>query len=305
MKNNTMSKEERDYLSHYDITAFDRPSIAADIAVFSILNDGSSDNIRKLQKKSLKILLVKRASYPYKDCWALPGGFCKPEEDVIETAKRELFEETNVKHAYLELVGVFGAKGRDPRGWIISNTFMALMDGETCNLRAGSDAWEARWFTIKVEQTVTKSMIEENDFSSESEYTLSFTNDETNLILNAKLKEYKTFHNYHESIHYEIVESDMLAFDHAQIILSALLTLRRHVADNLKLAFDLMPELFTLTQLQNTFEIILNQKLLPANFRRKIADYVIETDQMLEGAGYRPAKLFRRNVEALNDAKSL
>lgn len=298
MRQYTMSKEEKEYLSNYNIADFERPSVAADIAIFSILNDGDRYNIRKLQKKSLKILLIKRASYPYKDCWALPGGFCKPGEDVIETAKRELYEETNVKNAYLQLVGVFGEQDRDPRGWIISNTFMALMDGNTCNLRAGTDAWEARWFTVNEEQKEINRIVENNDFSLTSDYTLHLTNDETDIRLNAKLREYKTFHNYHETVRYEIVDSEMLAFDHAEIILRALISLRNNVSNHLRLAFDLMPELFTLTQLQNTFEIILNQKLLTANFRRKIADYVIETEQMIDGTGYRPAKLFRRNVAA-------
>lgn len=50
MKQYTMSKAEKEYLSNYNIADFERPSIAADIAIFSILNDGNSDNIRKLQK---------------------------------------------------------------------------------------------------------------------------------------------------------------------------------------------------------------------------------------------------------------
>ncbi len=141
-----MNKAEKEYLSHYDISAFERPSIAADMVIFFILNDGISSNIRKLQKKALKVLLIKRANYPYKDYWALPGGFVKPGEDVAETARRELYEETNVRNAYLQLVGIYGKNDRDPRGWIISNTFMALRDGENCRLRAGTDAWEAEWF---------------------------------------------------------------------------------------------------------------------------------------------------------------
>ncbi len=293
----TMSKEEKQYLSSYDISKFERPSVASDIAIFSIRNDGACDNIRKLQKKSLKILLIKRASYPYKNCWALPGGFCKPGEDVIETAKRELFEETNVKNAYLQPVGVFGEKGRDPRGWIISNTFMALMDGETCTLRAGTDAWEARWFNIELTQEEKKREIKNDDFVLETAYELRLVNDETKLELKAKVEESKTFRHYHEEVCYQIIERDKVAFDHAEIILRALLSLRNNVSNNFKQAFDLLPELFTLTQLQNAVEIILNKKLLTANFRRKIADYVIETEQMTETAGYRPAKLFRRNVE--------
>ena len=111
MNNYKMSSEEKEFLKQYDITQFERPSVATDIAIFSILQEGVNENFRKLPKKSLKLLLIKRANYPYKDCWALPGGFCRSDEDVYKTAKRELFEETNVENAYLQLSGIFGEIG--------------------------------------------------------------------------------------------------------------------------------------------------------------------------------------------------
>lgn len=292
-----MSKEEQEFLNQYDITKYERPSLATDMAIFSIMEEGERDNFRKLPQKALKLLLIKRASYPFKDHWALPGGFCKPTEDVYETAKRELYEETNVKNAYLNLAGIFGDVDRDPRGWIISNTFLSLIDGEACELRAGTDAWEAKWFSIKLSQMEIKKEIEEETAGMEIEYELSLVHEESGLTLSAKVREYKQFVNYHETVKYEIVESDHIAFDHAKLILHALLFLRKNVKNELTIVFDLMPEFFTLTQLQNSFELILDQKLLAANFRRKINDYVVETDQIIEGAGHRPAKLFKRNIK--------
>lgn len=301
MKLYKMSKEEREYLQKYDIAAFERPSIATDVVVFSVLNDGERDNIRKLQKKQLKVLLVKRASYPYKDCWAMPGGFCVPGEDVIDTAKRELFEETNVKDAYLKLIGVYGEKDRDPRGWIISNTFIALMDGENCELKAGTDAWEAKWFSLKVASEIVEKKVTGHETFVETDYEMIFENMDSDIKFTTLVKEYKNFRNHHQSVRYEVVESGELAFDHGKIILDALLYLRKEVDDNLKLGFDFMLEYFTLTSLQNVYELILDKKLLTANFRRKIADYVIETEQMMEGGGFRPAKLFQRNVEKFSE----
>ena len=58
--------------------------------------------------------------------------------------------------------------------------------------------------------------------------------------------------------------------------------------------FDFLPEKFTLTELQNVQETVMNISVLPANFRRKIAGYVEETDEYTQGAGHRPAKLYRR-----------
>lgn len=295
-----MNQAEKEYLSNYDIGKFPRPSVATDIVIFSIKNDGINNNIRKLQKKALKVLLIKRAEYPYKDYWALPGGFVRPGEDVTETARRELYEEANVQNAYLQLVGVYGKKDRDPRGWIISNAFMALVDGENCSLRAGTDAWEAEWFNIEIKVQEIKKEFQEDASFIETRYRLLLTNEEKGLFLNAELKQYKSFRNYHETVEYEIVQSEELAFDHAEIILSAMLSLRGNIENDLRQAFDLVPEMFTLTQLQNVFEIVLDRELLTANFRRKIADYVVETDIVSEGAGHRPAKLFKRYVKAFS-----
>lgn len=292
-----LTAEEQEYLKQYDIASYERPSVATDMAIFSIQEDGERNDIRKLPKQALKVLLIKRASHPFKDYWALPGGFCRPNEDVVETAKRELYEETNVENAYLHLAGTFGDIGRDPRGWIISNTFLALIDGEQCLLRAGTDAWEAKWFSVELIQNQVRKEVAQDAASIETEYELCLLHEESGIKLTARVVEYKHFQNYHETVRYEIIDSSQIGFDHAKLILHALLSLRKNVQNDSRLVFDLMPELFTLTQLQNAFELILDEKLLTANFRRKMADYVIETEQIIEGAGHRPAKLFKRNIE--------
>ncbi|MBQ3515534.1 MAG: NUDIX hydrolase [Lachnospiraceae bacterium] len=293
-----MTQEEKAFLEQYDITRYERPSLATDISIFSIMKEGENSNFRKLEKRALKILLIKRGSYPYKNAWALPGGFCRPDEDVYETARRELCEETNIKDVYLKPFGIFGEIGRDPRGWIISNAFLALMDSKNYKLRAGTDAWEAKWFTVELATKELKKDAGENSIYVETEYVLSFSNQEDETSFSAKVKEYKQFENYHETVRYEVLDNGNLAFDHGKIILQALLTLRKEVENDFRIAFDLMPELFTLTELQTAFEVILDQELLKANFRRKIADYVVETEKIIEGSGHRPAKLFKRNVEA-------
>ena len=298
-----MTEEEKEYLKQYDITKYQQPSIATDMAVFSIMEDESTveqeknrsaENYRKIPERKMKILLIQRGNYPYKDCWALPGGFCRKGEDVQETARRELFEETNVKNAYLQPVGIFGEVGRDPRGWIISHTFMALMDGKKCKLRAGTDAGEARWVAIQLEKKEMKKELKEDSASILNEYCLKLQYE--NIELSATIFEKKEFEQFHEQVTYEITECEGIAFDHGKLIVYAFLALQKQTEQDGKIVFNFMPETFTLTELQKAFEIILGYPLLTANFRRKMADYVIETEEIVEGAGHRPAKKFKRNV---------
>ena len=293
-----ISEEEKKYLEGYEIDRYERPSLATDMAIFSVMETAEAENFRKLPKKSLKLLLVCREAYPYKGSWALPGGFCRPGEDVAETARRELFEETSLQHAYLSLFGSFGEADRDPRGWVISNAFLALTDAEKYQLNAGTDAKEAAWFTVEVTSAEVKKEVKEDFARIETEYSLSFRQEERGVLLTAKIAACKTFCNYHESVEYKITESNGLAFDHGKIILCARLHLRETLEHDPRIVFDLMPELFTLNQLQNAMELISGQELLTANFRRKIADYVVETDKVTEGKGHRPAKLFMRNLNA-------
>lgn len=308
MQNYKMTEEERAYLDAYDPGVFDRPSVAADMAVFSIMGMNDQDemngkrrkeNYRKDPEKRLKLLLIRRAAFPYRDYWALPGGFCRRGESTPETARRELEEETGVKAAYLSPFAIFSEPGRDPRGWIISHAFLALIDGEKYVVREGSDAWEARWFDIRIEKQEILKRIDGEQAELENVYTLClFCGERENLELKAMIREKKQFEHYHETVHYEITDSDGLAFDHAEIILRAYLALQKEAGDAGRIVFDLMPELFTLTELQRAYETVQGRPLLAANFRRKIADYVTETEELAEGAGHRPAKLFRRNLDA-------
>lgn len=294
-----MGQTEQEFIKEYDITKFERPSIAADIAIFSILAGEKVDN-RKLPEKKLKLLLIQRAAHPYKDCWALPGGFCKPDETVYETAKRELFEETNITDAYLKLEDIFSDKDRDPRGWIMSNAFIALTDANNWSLRAGTDAIEAKWFEVSLSKTKEIGMFDGDNVDVERTFALKLTNED--IMIQAKVKEIKHYYNYHEAVEYQLLENDGFAFDHAKIIVKMINSLQDKAEHDFRIIFDLMPEYFTMTELQKAFEIVLRKELLTANFRRKIADYVLETPMVVEGNAHRPAKLFKRNISTFYES---
>lgn len=288
-----MYETESEFLQNYDITKYQQPSLATDIVLLSLQREKPNADIKSINIYGLQVLLIKRASHPCKDKWALPGGFCIPSESVFETAKRELFEETNIADTYLTLSGVYSRKGRDPRGWIISNAFLGLIDRYQCSLRADTDAWEAKWFTIKElsSQTINESMN-----SKEWAHTLILTDDETGEELNAVTTETMVYHpNGSDSI-FGTVQSDF-AFDHAEIITEALIKYREQIREDVRPVFALLPETFTLGELTEAYRNSLGiETIMKSNFRRRIEDYVVETDDYADVKGFRPAKLFKRNT---------
>ncbi|WP_457742346.1 NUDIX domain-containing protein [Thermococcus sp.] len=91
------------------------------------------------------VVLIKRKHEPFKDFYALPGGFVEYGETLEEALKREMKEETGLEVRILRLVGVYSKPDRDPRGHTISIAFLCLGEGE---LKAGDDAKEVHIFPI-------------------------------------------------------------------------------------------------------------------------------------------------------------
>ncbi len=96
---------------------------------------------------SARILLIKRKNEPFKNSWALPGGFLEETENLKEGAKRELLEETGVEVEVLNQLKTYGDLNRDPRGRTISIAFIGKLNKEI-KIKAGDDAKEAHWFSL-------------------------------------------------------------------------------------------------------------------------------------------------------------
>lgn len=216
---NTTSEE-------YDVNKYDRPSVTVDVLLFTI------------DSGELKILLIKRNEKPFKDEWALPGGFVRIKESIDAAAHRELLEETGVKDLYLEQLYTFGDPDRDPRTRVITVTYLALSENKDWQLRSTGDATEAMFFPIN------------------------------------KLPE--------------------LAFDHQKIVDYGLERLRNKLGYS-SIAFGLLPKMFTLTELQKVYEIILGTSVDKRNFRKKMLslDILGSTGKESRGGAHRPALLYQ------------
>lgn len=278
-----INKEDKDFLKNYSIKNFERPSLTTDLVLFSLKNKtGFIPKKRSAVKSSLSILLVKRKNQPYKDCWALPGGFCKPDEDVYESALRVLRQETGIEHIdNLSLTEVFGEKDRDPRGWIISNSFRSLISEKESFLEnIPLDRWETKWFFV--------SLIQEEESSI---YTLKFESEDNSDSFEIPLKLTTKLFNYKFELLNE--EINALAFDHTNIIAINILKLYQDASKDISLAFKLLNEEFTLYEFQNALEAITGRILSAPNFRRDTAHLVKKTAKTVI-SGCRPAYLYTK-----------
>lgn len=282
---------EQQFLEAYDANQYVKPSVSVDILLFTVI-DEETENYRKRSDKVLKVLLIKRGEHPFKDQLALPGGFVAFHETIDEAAHRVLQKETGVSQVYLEQLYTWGDLDRDPRTRVISCSYMALVNQEQYPLQPGTDTNDANWFSVQDQWTQKKTTVTEKGVITEKWVNLRIWNETDSATATIKLT--KSVENGQTKVVQEIVEASNLAFDHAKIILYALERLRNKV-DYTDIAFQLLPELFTLSDLQQVFEVILGKELLAAAFRRKIAEKVIETNHIRRSAGHRPSKLFRYN----------
>ena len=205
-----------------------RPGLTVDCVIFGL----------DLNAASLRVALIERDIEPYEGSWALPGGFVREGESLEQAANRELQEETNIENVFLEQLYTFGAPKRDPRGWVVSVAYYALVAPEKHHVVADTDARRAEWFPIDA------------------------------------LPE--------------------LAFDHSEILQMALQRLRGKLS-YAPIGFELLPEKFSIRQLQTLYEIVLGQPLDNRNFRKKIfsLDVLKELKEMQQGVAHRAARLYK------------
>ena len=119
-----------------------RPFTMVDVSIFAVLHD------------RLQVLLIQRSnrpSEPFPGRWALPGGYIDVDRDetLEECALRKLKEKTGVTSPYLEQLGSWGSKSRDPRGWSATHAYFALIPADaTGNLVSGGNAANAHWMPL-------------------------------------------------------------------------------------------------------------------------------------------------------------
>ena len=114
---------------------YPRPSLTVDMIVTRNVSSG------------IELLLIQRLNPPFKDQWALPGGFVDMDETLEQAAARELAEETGLTDVELKQFKAYSEPGRDPRGHTISVVFIGQVV-HNAKAIAGDDAKKVNWFNI-------------------------------------------------------------------------------------------------------------------------------------------------------------
>lgn len=204
---------------------FFNPGVTVDVVIFTI-EDGQ-----------LKILLILRADEPFRNAYALPGGFVHKGETTRDAATRVLRDKGGVDTVYMEQLYTFDEVKRDPRGQILSVTYFTLVPREEIHIHTHSKTENPSFIGIK--------------------------------------------------------RLPKLAFDHSDIISYAI----KRLADKVRYSnviYSLLPRYFTLTELQKTYETILDKKIDKRNFRKKFLelDLISPTKKKRVGMRQRPALLY-------------
>lgn len=134
----------------YSASSYRTPDGApTDIVIFTITAQDRESGKKSLPLRELQLLLIERKIWPFQGEWALPGGFTQETETVAECAQRELKEETGISDVRIEYFNVYSAPGRDPRGWMISHAFLALVKEDLLRERKASiDAADVRLLPV-------------------------------------------------------------------------------------------------------------------------------------------------------------
>lgn len=240
---NEAGQNLEEFLELYDPKKYETPSNTTDAVIFAYEGE-TCDSIDGLQ-----VLLVKRSNHPSIGYWALPGGFANMRENLDETARRELEEETGVKGLVMEQLATYGDYDRDPRTRVITTAYMAVVPENAVKVQAGDDAADAVWCEVSLREVCEESELGPEKKTSncgleatrksgeakknESEnvqhhYRLHVKNKSRSLDTEAEVVQTIRGNLVREE-HFQVEKTGKIAVDHSAIIVQALLTLKKRL----------------------------------------------------------------------------
>ena len=210
-----------EFLKEYDPYQYKNPCATTDMVLFSYAGE-------KPDTDALKVLLVCRKNHPSIGYWALPGGFVELYENLEDTARRELEEETGVKGLPVEQFACYGDYQRDPRARVITTAYFSLVNEKEVRVKAGDDAADAAWFTVKLKKGESRDVTTDAAVIKKEDFSLELENEDRGLKIGAVICKEERQGLVRER-KYKVKEGGMVAVDHAAIITQALEVVRQRI----------------------------------------------------------------------------
>lgn len=204
---------------------------------------------------ALSTLVVQRVEPPHKGRWALPGGFVGMSESLEAAAFRVLRDKAGIDRVFIEQLYTFGDPNRDPRTRVITVAYYALI----------ARAHFADVVTTDAKRCLARIVV---PWEGETGGPVQ--------------------------VEAEAGAALALAFDHADILGMAVKRIRGKL-DYTPIGFQLLPETFSLRQLQEVHETVLGRPVNKDSFRRRmLASGLLEaTGERQRDVEHRPAELYR------------
>lgn len=228
------SAEEERFLREYNPSKYPKAGFAVDVNLFAYDEEGGK----------LWVLLIERGGYPYKGCYAFPGGFMDMDETAEQAAARELEEETGLTGLSLEEHRLMADVHRDPRDRVLTAEYLALARREELRAQAGDDAARAEWFALEgfsAERT-------EADGLRETVYRASLRGPEA---IEVVCRERVCYGQYLQR-EFCCEEQGSLAFDHGEALVRSILALQDRLLHT-ELAYNIWRGEFGLEELRRLY----------------------------------------------------
>ena len=152
-------------------------------------------------------------------------------ENLEDTARRELEEETGVKGLPVEQFACYGDYQRDPRARVITTAYFSLVNEKEVRVKAGDDAADAAWFTVKLKKGESKDITTDAAVIRREDFSLELENEDRGLKIRAVICKEERQGLVRER-KYKVKEGGMVAVDHAAIITQALEVIQQRIRKN-------------------------------------------------------------------------
>ncbi|MCL2816762.1 MAG: NUDIX domain-containing protein [Clostridiales bacterium] len=274
--------------------------LTVNLAIFKVAETART-NVKKLPQKELTVLLTRRKREPYKGCWSFPYRFVGVDESLDDAVFRELEEKTDSQDVYFEQLYTWGATDRDPTARVIAASYIAIVREEHLKPRFTEENQEFQWFGVR-KRLLSAEKLSDLNMRCKYRVTLCGRGGAPNILYDvfeetsAAGFEKRTKYGYEPCAE----TGELMAYDHIKILDCALDRIKNKVQYT-NIAFGLLPELFTLSELQQAHEVLLGRELTKPNFRRWISAKVEETPHTKKDGAHRPARLYRLKKSSMLD----